>query len=72
MEEGCLSLPGLREEVKRPERIRLRYRDINFLEHEILPKEPQSGGATRDRPSGRGSFRGSPERRETEAAPRPP
>ena len=36
MEEGCLSLPGLREEVKRPERIRLRYRDINFLEHEII------------------------------------
>ena len=36
MEEGCLSLPGLREEVNRPERIRLRYCDINFLEHEII------------------------------------
>jgi peptide deformylase len=36
MEEGCLSLPGLREEVNRPERIRLRYCDINFREHEII------------------------------------
>lgn len=26
-EEGCLSLPGIREEVKRPERITLRYID---------------------------------------------
>jgi len=27
-EEGCLSVPGIREEVERPEWIRLRYRDI--------------------------------------------
>lgn len=26
-EEGCLSLPGIREEVKRPEKITLRYQD---------------------------------------------
>lgn len=28
MEEGCLSLPGIREDVKRPEKITLRYMDI--------------------------------------------
>lgn len=33
-EEGCLSIPDLRESVTRPERIRLRYRDRNFEEHE--------------------------------------
>jgi peptide deformylase len=35
MEEGCLSVPEIREEVARPESIRLRFRDINFHEHEI-------------------------------------
>jgi len=33
MEEGCLSLPGIREEVKRPEVIKIKYRDENFEEH---------------------------------------
>jgi len=35
MEEGCLSIPEVREAVRRPERIRLRYRDRNFEEQEI-------------------------------------
>ncbi|MFQ5797529.1 MAG: peptide deformylase [Bacteroidota bacterium] len=30
MEEGCLSIPNVRDEVTRPERIRLGYRDANF------------------------------------------
>lgn len=32
MEEGCLSIPGLREDILRPERVALRYRDVNFEE----------------------------------------
>ena len=32
--EGCLSLPGIYEEVMRPEGIRMRYLDENFQEHE--------------------------------------
>ena len=32
--EGCLSLPGIYEEVIRPEGVRLRYLDENFVEHE--------------------------------------
>jgi peptide deformylase len=32
-EEGCLSIPGLREEVKRPELITLRYQDEEGTEH---------------------------------------
>ena len=35
MEEGCLSVPDIREEVIRAESIHLRFRDINFHEHEI-------------------------------------
>jgi peptide deformylase len=31
-EEGCLSLPGLREDVVRPERIQVRFNDINMRE----------------------------------------
>lgn len=31
--EGCLSLPNLREEVERPEKVRIRYFDENFTEH---------------------------------------
>ena len=34
MEEGCLSLPGIHEPVRRPTRIRVRYQDENFEEHE--------------------------------------
>jgi len=32
--EGCLSIPKIRDDVKRPERIKLRYMDENFTEHE--------------------------------------
>lgn len=32
--EGCLSLPGLHEDVYRPERIRIRYMDEQFVEHD--------------------------------------
>lgn len=35
LEEGCLSIPEVREVVSRPERIRMRYRDRNFEEQEI-------------------------------------
>lgn len=33
-EEGCLSIPELREPVVRPERVRLRYLDRDFVPHE--------------------------------------
>lgn len=33
-EEGCLSIPGIREEVERQPRIVLQYLDENFEEHE--------------------------------------
>jgi peptide deformylase len=32
MEEGCLSIPGVRDEVERAERITVRYRDLEFNE----------------------------------------
>ena len=35
MEEGCLSIPEVREAVTRPERIRLRYLDREFEEQEM-------------------------------------
>jgi peptide deformylase len=35
MEEGCLSIPSVRDVVMRPERIRIRYWDTDFKEHEI-------------------------------------
>lgn len=35
LEEGCLSLPELRDEVQRAERIRVKYRDRNFDAQEI-------------------------------------
>ena len=31
--EGCLSIPGLREDVIRKDQIKIRYFDINFNEH---------------------------------------
>ena len=34
MEEGCLSLPGIHEPVKRPTRIHVKYMDENFTEHD--------------------------------------
>ena len=33
-EEGCLSIPGIRGDVFRPERVRIRYRDLDWNEHE--------------------------------------
>ncbi|MEO9966054.1 MAG: peptide deformylase [Reichenbachiella sp.] len=33
-EEGCLSIPGIREEISRHRRIRVNYLDENFKEHE--------------------------------------
>jgi peptide deformylase len=33
-EEGCLSLPGIREEVKRQAKLRIRFFDENWQEHE--------------------------------------
>jgi peptide deformylase len=35
MEEGCLSIPDIREDVIRPDAVRVRYRDLEFNEHEI-------------------------------------
>lgn len=34
LEEGCLSIPGIHENVKRPTRIRVKYTDTDFVEHE--------------------------------------
>jgi peptide deformylase len=36
LEEGCLSLPELRAEVDRAERIRVRFRDHNFDQVELI------------------------------------
>ncbi len=33
-EEGCLSVPGIHESVRRPKRILVRYQDADFTEHE--------------------------------------
>ncbi|UXP33236.1 peptide deformylase [Reichenbachiella agarivorans] len=32
--EGCLSIPGIREDVTRPSRLKINYLDENFVEHE--------------------------------------
>ncbi|MDR0825218.1 MAG: peptide deformylase [Prevotella sp.] len=34
MEEGCLSLPGINEDVEREEKIRIQYFDENFVLHD--------------------------------------
>ena len=34
MEEGCLSIPGIREDVRREDKIRIEYYDENFEFHE--------------------------------------
>ena len=39
MEEGCLSIPGVRDMVDRPERIRIRYKDTNFRDVELEADE---------------------------------
>lgn len=38
MNEGCLSLPEIREDVLRPDEVRIRYQDENFEEHEEVFK----------------------------------
>ncbi|NQU54264.1 MAG: peptide deformylase [Bacteroidetes bacterium] len=38
MNEGCLSLPEIREDVSRKDEVRLRYFDENFVEHEEVYK----------------------------------
>jgi peptide deformylase len=35
MEEGCLSIPEIREEVERPERIILRFKDLEMNDREM-------------------------------------
>ncbi|MFA6468026.1 MAG: peptide deformylase [Bacteroidota bacterium] len=35
MEEGCLSIPDIREKVTRAEKIRIRYNDVNLNEVEL-------------------------------------
>lgn len=34
MEEGCLSIPGIREEVNRKNKIRIKYFDQGWIEHD--------------------------------------
>jgi peptide deformylase len=34
MEEGCLSLPGIHENVTRPTRVRVRWQDADFTQHD--------------------------------------
>ncbi|MDD6553610.1 MAG: peptide deformylase [Prevotellaceae bacterium] len=34
MEEGCLSIPGLSENVKRPARVHIKYMDADFQPHD--------------------------------------
>jgi peptide deformylase len=41
--EGCLSIPGIHEDVNRPTEIRIKYLDENFEEHD----EHYSGMAAR-------------------------
>jgi len=35
MEEGCLSVPGVWESVMRPEKVAVRFQDVNGVSHEI-------------------------------------
>jgi peptide deformylase len=42
-EEGCLSIPGIRGDVYRPEKLKIRYRDTEWNEH----TEEYSGMAAR-------------------------
>ena len=34
MEEGCLSIPGIHESVRRPTRVHVKYMDADFVEHD--------------------------------------
>ena len=35
MEEGCLSFPGIYEDIARPEKVKIRYQDIKGETHEL-------------------------------------
>ena len=35
-EEGCLSIPGIREKIDRPEEIRIKFMDENFKKHDAV------------------------------------
>ena len=35
IEEGCLSVPNVREEILRPEKLHIRYKDSNFQDQEL-------------------------------------
>jgi peptide deformylase len=35
LEEGCLSIPDIRDDVDRPDRIRVRFRNMEFAEQEL-------------------------------------
>lgn len=35
-EEGCLSIPGIRGDVTRPDRIEVRYKDVDGKEHTLV------------------------------------
>ena len=35
-EEGCLSIPGIRGDVTRPDRVEVRYRDVSGAEHTLI------------------------------------
>ncbi|MDT8323454.1 MAG: peptide deformylase [Bacteroidota bacterium] len=39
IEEGCLSVPNVREEIIRPEKLHVRYRDANFEAQELEADE---------------------------------
>jgi peptide deformylase len=39
LEEGCLSIPEVRSEVKRPVEVKIKYRDADFKEHTIKASE---------------------------------
>jgi peptide deformylase len=38
MNEGCLSLPEIREDVSRPDVVRIKYFDENFIQHDEVYK----------------------------------
>ena len=37
-EEGCLSIPGFNEKISRPDKIELKWQDINGKEHITVPE----------------------------------
>ncbi len=37
-EEGCLSIPGFNEKISRPDKIQLKWQDINGKEHVEMPE----------------------------------